>query len=278
MEHTEKMTGYPHIDKPWLKYYSQETIDAPLPEGSLYDYMIFCTQDRLDCTALHYFGKKITHREFRRRIAVCVGALVAHGVKKGDMVSVCILTMPEALVLLYAINYVGAVCNFLVLNATEQEMHDKLALTESRLLFMVDLVAEKVAKAVKGTAVKEIVCVPLSASMPLPVALGARLKTKTAVPDGLTQWKAFLKDGKDMQPPKATVDSHDLAILEYTSAPRGNRKALCCPIRRLIQCHSTMETVPPCLSFTAEKGLCVSFHLFLRGIGNDLADAIVFGI
>ena len=25
-------TGYPSIDKPWLKYYSQEAINAPLPE------------------------------------------------------------------------------------------------------------------------------------------------------------------------------------------------------------------------------------------------------
>ncbi len=223
MENTNK-TGYPHIDKPWLKYYSQEAIDAPLPEGSLYDYMTACTQDRLDCTALRYFGKKITYREFRRRIAACAGALAARGVKKGDMVSVCVLTMPEALVLLYAINYVGAVCNFLVLNATEQEMHDKLALTESRLLFTVDLAAEKAAKAAKGTAVEEIVCVPLSASMPLPVALGARLKTKATVPAGLTPWKAFLKAGKGTQPPKAAVDSHDLAVLEYTSGTTGESK------------------------------------------------------
>lgn len=224
MENKKEPTGYPHIDKPWLKYYSQEAIDAPLPEGSLYDYMTACTQDRLDCVALRYFGKKITHREFRRRISVCAGALVAHGVKKGDMVSVCVLTMPEALVLLYAINYVGAVCNFLVLNATEQEIHDKLALTVSRLVFTVDLTAEKAAKAAKGTAVKEIVCVPLSASMPLPVALGARLKKKTAVPTGLTPWKAFLKDGKGAVPPKAHVSSHDLAVLEYTSGTTGESK------------------------------------------------------
>ncbi len=26
----KKLTGYPSIDKPWLKYYKQEYIDAPL--------------------------------------------------------------------------------------------------------------------------------------------------------------------------------------------------------------------------------------------------------
>ena len=32
----EELTGYPSIDKPWLKYYSEEAINAPLPESSLY--------------------------------------------------------------------------------------------------------------------------------------------------------------------------------------------------------------------------------------------------
>ena len=27
----QKMTGYPSIDKPWLKYYSEEAINTPLP-------------------------------------------------------------------------------------------------------------------------------------------------------------------------------------------------------------------------------------------------------
>lgn len=33
---SQQMTGYPSIDKPWLKYYSEEAINAPLPESSLY--------------------------------------------------------------------------------------------------------------------------------------------------------------------------------------------------------------------------------------------------
>ena len=34
---TDKQTGYPSIDKPWLKYYSDEAINAILPECSIYD-------------------------------------------------------------------------------------------------------------------------------------------------------------------------------------------------------------------------------------------------
>lgn len=31
------LTGYPSIDKPWLKYYSEEIIDIHLPECTIYD-------------------------------------------------------------------------------------------------------------------------------------------------------------------------------------------------------------------------------------------------
>ena len=36
------LTGYPSIDRPWRKYYSEEALNALLPEGSMYDYMTAC--------------------------------------------------------------------------------------------------------------------------------------------------------------------------------------------------------------------------------------------
>lgn len=35
----KKLTGYPSIDKPWLKYYTEEQINAPLPHMTAYDYL-----------------------------------------------------------------------------------------------------------------------------------------------------------------------------------------------------------------------------------------------
>lgn len=32
------------VNKPWLKYYSDEVINVHLPEGSLYDYMTLCNE------------------------------------------------------------------------------------------------------------------------------------------------------------------------------------------------------------------------------------------
>ena len=57
-----ELTGFPSIDKLWLKYYGEEVLHRPLPEGSMYDYLTSCNVDRMDEAALNYFGKKVTHR------------------------------------------------------------------------------------------------------------------------------------------------------------------------------------------------------------------------
>ena len=38
-EEKQTLTGYPSIDKPRLKYYSEEAINAPLPECTIYEYL-----------------------------------------------------------------------------------------------------------------------------------------------------------------------------------------------------------------------------------------------
>ena len=38
METEKKLTGYPSIDRPWLKYYSEEAIMTEIPENkSVYE-------------------------------------------------------------------------------------------------------------------------------------------------------------------------------------------------------------------------------------------------
>lgn len=36
----KKLTGYPSIDKPWLKYYSEEAIYSKVPECTMYEYVL----------------------------------------------------------------------------------------------------------------------------------------------------------------------------------------------------------------------------------------------
>ena len=72
---TKKLTGYPSIDKPWLKYYSEEALNAKLPACTIYDYLYESNKDYRGRTALNYFGRKITYGELFENIEKAARAL-----------------------------------------------------------------------------------------------------------------------------------------------------------------------------------------------------------
>lgn len=221
----QKLTGYPSIDKPWLKYYSEEAINAPLPEGSMYDYMTACNADKLGEIALNYFGRKITHRRMQTEIDRCARALAACGVKAGDVVSLCLLAIPEAVYLLYAVNKLGAVANFLVLNATPQELHEQIAASKSKVVITVDLAEKQITEAVKNSCAEHIISVSLAQSMPPVTSAIFRLKSKPA-PSALTSWSSFMEAGKRADPAYPDVAKESAAVIEYTGGTTGKAKGV----------------------------------------------------
>ena len=221
----QNMTGYPSIDKPWLKYYTDEAINAPLPEGSMYDYMTARNSGRLDSPALNYFGRKITHRQLQTEIDHCARALTACGVKSGDVVSLCLLSMPEAVYLLYAVNKLGATANFLVLNATPQELHEQIAVSQSKVVITVDVAEKQIAEAVKNTSAEHVVSVSLAQSMPPVTAALYRLKAKSA-PSALTPWRRFIEAGAHVDASYLAAAKEAAAVIEYTGGTTGKAKGV----------------------------------------------------
>lgn len=48
-DHFDRQTGYPSVDKPWLKYYSDEALNTEMPRCTAYDYLWKSNKDYLDC-------------------------------------------------------------------------------------------------------------------------------------------------------------------------------------------------------------------------------------
>lgn len=102
-------TGFPSVDKPWLKHYSEEVIKGKLPECSIYEYMYENNKNYPHDTAINYFGKRISYRRLFESIDKTASALQALGVKEGEIVTVALPSIPEALYIVYALNKIGAV-------------------------------------------------------------------------------------------------------------------------------------------------------------------------
>jgi long-chain acyl-CoA synthetase len=58
--------------------------------------------------AYSFLGEKTTYREFARKIRECALALARVGIKSGERVMICLPNTPQAVILFYAINFIGA--------------------------------------------------------------------------------------------------------------------------------------------------------------------------
>lgn len=126
MTEEKKLTGYPSIDKPWLKYYTKKAPAIPSPDMSMYAFLRENNKSNLEYTAMNYYGRKISFRVLLEKIDDVASALLSLDINKGDIVSLCALNIPEFVYLLYALNKIGAISNWIGLNSPIADLHEQL--------------------------------------------------------------------------------------------------------------------------------------------------------
>ena len=57
--------------KPWLKFYTEEALNAKLPEETLYEHVLKNNEYHRGNVAINYFGNKISYGEFLDTADVC---------------------------------------------------------------------------------------------------------------------------------------------------------------------------------------------------------------
>ena len=100
-------------NEPWLNYYSREERKIKFKKKSIYEFMHDSEVIDKDMIAINYFERKISYREFFSNIDVVARGLREFGVKNGDIVTICLPNMPEAIYIFYACNKIGAVADII---------------------------------------------------------------------------------------------------------------------------------------------------------------------
>lgn len=136
----KKLTGYPSIDKPWLKYYKQEYIDAPLPEMTAYEYLKTVNAERLDCQAIDSDMGNYTYKELFAAIDATAASLWQMGIKKGKKVLSMFPVLPHESFLFYGIDAVGAALCQIAPQYTAEEVCNSANRIDADLFFVFDYI------------------------------------------------------------------------------------------------------------------------------------------
>jgi len=225
----KKLTGYPSIDKPWLKYYSEEEKTAYLPACTMYEYVLSRNQDNMARTAINYYGTNITYGQLFRQIDIAASALENIGVKAGDIVTICMINSPEAVSLLFALNKIGATANMVFGASPVEEIREQVQQTGSKVVFTVDAFQEKFLHINDDTSIETIVVCGMTQAMSVPMQIGAKLfkgMKQIPLPNDVRflSWKHFLKKSNGIS---ATVSNADApAVITYTGGTTGGSKGV----------------------------------------------------
>lgn len=191
-------TGYPSIDKPWLKYYDEQAWVLQLPQQSLYEHIYSRNKDNMSSNALMYFGKRITYKEMFHEIDIVASAFASIGVKEGEIVSFLMPTIPETIYALYAVNKIGAIANMLDLSTNDAFIHDRIKTTKSKCLLVLDALKERILSLCDDLAIEKVISISPTNSLPI-IDYLSKLKQKkdrsiTSISVAV-EWKKFIKLG-----------------------------------------------------------------------------------
>ena len=105
---------------------------------SVYSFLKKHTSQYENESAITFYGKHITYKDLFSNIDKMAKALIAHGVKKDDIVASSLPGCPEGIYLIYAINKIGAIYCAFDCRAKNEEIKETIKTFSPKLCFVPD--------------------------------------------------------------------------------------------------------------------------------------------
>lgn len=228
------LTGYPSIDKPWLKYYEENQFDFILPKMNAYDFIMKNNEDKMDSYAINFYGNRIKYQELRDEfVPKAKKAFIKMGIKKGDYVTFCTPTLPETIYCFLALRDIGAICNFVDLRMNKERILQYINDTNSKLVVSFNGVSDKVYKILHDSTAKALIDIDVTDSLKGIKKTLYNLKVKDRFKcdqEDTYSWSDFINEGKKIDKKELNINKFEgydpdaPAAIVYTGGTSGEPK------------------------------------------------------
>ena len=216
-------------EKVWMKHYPPESRNATPPKMKIYTFLKDANKDRMNATAIYYYGTKISVKRLIERIDECADAFAALGVKKGDTVSLLSASTPESIIALYALNKMGAAVNAIDPRLDVKSISRMIQGSGSEILIVIELAYPKVAAILSEIKQKHIIVQSAATSLPPIKKLVLSLVTSGQIPygkKGIISWNTFIKEAKNGKAVEAEYVGDATVAITYTGGTTGFPKGV----------------------------------------------------
>ena len=201
------------------------------PNKMIYEHFIESAVNHPNYIAYEYFGREITYQKFIEQISMCAKALKGIGAEENEVITICTPNMPEAIIMFYAINMIGAVANIIHPLSSENEILECLNISNSTKILTIDVSVEKIVNILKETKLTDIIVCSPSENMKYDkkflywLIKGRKMHLPES--DMILTWSEFIPKGFDYHDEYITKkDKNDPAVILYSGGSTGKPKGI----------------------------------------------------
>lgn len=220
--------GYPSIDQPWLKYYSEKNLMSDIPNCTMYEFVSKVARNKHNSNAIYYLGTKVSYNKMMDNIDIVAKGLTDLGIKKGDIVTLAIPNTPENVYCIYALSKIGAIANIIDLRMCSADLKKAIEETDSKVFIGSSVFLENIVSADLKNVDRIIISSP-SDSLMKPLKYLYDMKNKCALPDDdkYMKWNDFFnKSKKSTSIVKIGGEAESPVCMFHTSGTTGKPKSV----------------------------------------------------
>ena len=273
------------VRAPWLNNYGDVPKTLEYFDGTMWEMVEKAAQTRPDHVAYDFMGRSTAYSRFRENVHACAKALRAAGVKPDDRVTICMPNCPQAVVMFYAVNLMGAVSNMVHPLSSENEIKFYLNVSKSVCALTLDQFYPKFEEIRKGVpTLRTLVIAAVKDELKPLLKLGYSLTEGRKLPKlpksgEFILWKDFIRAGKAYTGEYVChKDKNAPATILYSGGTTGTTKGILLSnlnlnalSQQVISANPIYEKDDKILSVMPifhGFGLGVSIHTFLSNCGR----------